>query len=148
MSEQHGDITPAVRSALDAAKLEPIDSGARALAERYAALLDEPAPTRDLARSIQVVGDHVMATRYDLTDQQQRELATAWAKVSSALAEHSVASDLGPKLLAALTALGCTVAARKEAGGGGSKAPVINMPNPLQAARDAARERREHAAGS
>lgn len=145
MSEQHGDITPAVRSAVEAAGLLPQDAGARALAERYAALLDEVAPTRDIARAARIVGNFIARATGDLTEQQEREVLTAWDKLSSALAEHSVASDLGPKLLAVLIALGCTVSARGEKGGGGK---IIPLPNPLQQARDAARDLREQRSSS
>jgi hypothetical protein len=60
-------------------------------------------------------------------------------RVEKLVAAHAAYSDLGPKLLAALTALGATPASVKDAGGGG---PVAGLPSPLQAARDAARARR------
>lgn len=140
------DLLPAVRAALAAASTKPEDAGARALAERYAALLDDAEPSKTLATAIRHVGTFLADNLGDTTP-QERQVATAWDAISSALAEHSVVSDLGPKLLATLTALGATLAGRKERGASTS-APGAS---PLQAARDevaAARERRIGSAGA
>jgi uncharacterized membrane-anchored protein YjiN (DUF445 family) len=138
------EILPAVRTALDAVKLGDEDSGARALAERYATLLDAAEPTQQYGAWIAKV-DRVLdnALTESTAHQQARE---AWTRIRNALAEHSVASDLGPKLLDALGKLGATVAARGDAKPAGGT--VIPMENPLQAARDAVRAARDRQAGA
>lgn len=139
-------LRPAVESALTAASSGEEDAGARALALRYAELLDAAVPTRDMARAVRIVSSFLAGNLSDTTP-QEREVATAWDRISSALAEHSVASDLGPKLLASLTAVGATLAGRKDksAGAGGT---VLPMKSPLEQARDEARAARAYAMGA
>lgn len=90
-----GTISQAVAEALKDAQLLPRDSGAVALAQRYAALLD--------ANSSDV----------------------------------KVLADVGPKLLAALVALGMAPAGRGVKDGGGSSAPVVSKLDELRAKRAA-----------
>jgi hypothetical protein len=145
MSEA-GNLLPAVKGALAAAKVAATDDGARALAEHYAALIDDARPERSLAKAVRVLDVVVDSAAFDTENpQREREIREAWDRVSSALAEHSVASDLGPKLLAALTSLGATLSGRKGEGAGGRVVPI--GVSPLQAARDAARDRRHGASG-
>jgi hypothetical protein len=105
-------MVKAVASALKAARLGPVDAAAVELVRRYAQLLDAAVP---LAK----YREHLRVLRAAVADDPAA--AAAYAKVADALAEHSVASDLGPKLLAALSALGLTVAGRgSKLQGGGS----------------------------
>lgn len=125
-------LVPEVTKALQAAQTAPEDVAAVALAVRYAELLDEAAVSQQYAEAVKLVDSAL--------DQGNPLVARAWSRIVSALAEHSTASDLGPKLLAALTSLGATPAARKDAAKGGAK--VVNLPaSPLTALRDAARAR-------
>lgn len=114
-----GPIRRALLEALRAATVDPRDGATVALAKRLATLLDEVAPLSTyteplghLERLVQAGGDA----------EQER----AFRRVRDALGEHSVASDLGPKYLATLTALGLTPAARgvKGGGSGGSSGPT------------------------
>lgn len=135
-------MLPAVRSSLADAKLRPVDEGAKALALRYAELLDAAAVEKQYVKSLAVVERAVESASADLPPQAADQLEAAFAKISMALAEHSTASDLGPKLLAAMTSLGLTPAARAEKGPvGAAGGTVSEMPSPLQAARDRARLR-------
>lgn len=85
-------------------------SGAARLARHYASLIDNAAPSRSYAKSIRVIGEFIATQSALLPPPEERELLSEWDKVSSALAEHSVASDLGPKLLAAMAKLELTLA--------------------------------------
>ncbi len=114
-----GPLARAVGSALTAASTAPEDAAAVALVRRYAALIDDAAvaakyrrPLAALRRAAALLGDD--------------DTAEALDKITEALAAHSVASDLGPKLLAALTALGMTAAGRN-ARGGGTGGPVVGI---------------------
>jgi hypothetical protein len=85
------------------------------LAKHYAALIDEAAPSRSYATAIRVLQQFVDTYAGHLPPNPARQVEEAWDKVSTALAEHSVASDLGPKLLAAMAKLGLTLAEPKAA---------------------------------
>jgi hypothetical protein len=132
-AEDPGSMTRAVANALAEVPLLPRDAAAAHLARRYAALLDEPVPLARFEEPLRVLRALVAA---------QEDPAAArrhLAKVEDALAAHSVASDLGPKLLAALTALGCTPAGRHPKAGTGI--PVV------QGRVDELRARRARRAG-
>lgn len=132
-----GPMLRAVAAALGKAELQPQDGGARALARRYAVLIDEAAPLakyeeplRALRRAVQECSD----------PNAEKHLA----KIEAALSAHSVASDLGPKLLAALTALGMTAAGRNTKGAtGGGVGPV----SPVASKLDELRARRQQRQG-
>jgi hypothetical protein len=88
----------------------PRDAGAVQLARRYAGLIDAAAsavkyrkPLETLERAVRLSDDP--------------DAPEALEKLRDALAAHSVASDLGPKLLAVLTSLGMTLAGRSAKGG-------------------------------
>lgn len=90
--------------ALEAATLRPEDGATQALAVRYATLIDEAAPAAKYASALAwLAGEHEAddAARARYVD-----------TIRAALSEHSVMSDLGPKLLAALDALGMSPRAR------------------------------------
>jgi hypothetical protein len=130
-----GPITRAVGSAIRAAKPEKLDAGTVQLARRYAELMDNAAP---LAKYVK----HLDGLRAALTelgvDDETRE---HFDKIAEALSAHSVASDLGPKLLAALIALGMTPTARRAAMGGQNGAPTPGPGDELRKRRATRAER-------
>jgi hypothetical protein len=127
-------LAPAVISALAATEPKAEDGGAVALAVRYAELMDEAVAAQKYTKALRLIGAAVESRADDMLPTDAQQLMNAWDQISSALAEHSVASDLGPKLLAALTALGATVSGRaKEAGPGGEKS---DLPSPLRLVRN------------
>lgn len=92
-----------LNQALSAVKVEPKDEAAAALARHYASLIDNSAPAAKYDKAIAwlVLG----------ASQEDDNADTYTRVITIALSEHSSASDFGPKLLAALTALGMTPAA-------------------------------------
>jgi len=112
--------------ALAAADLSTRDGGAAALVRRYAALIDHAA---QLSAEADVL--------WELADGDDAGMIKAIGKLRLAVDAQSVVSDLGPKLLAGLTALGCTLAGRGEQG-----KEVQRAPDPRRAAHDELRERR------
>lgn len=148
MSEQpvereRSAVLPALEQALRKAALEQRDQGAVALARRYAQLLDDAVAADKYTKALRLVGEAVaeQADQMGIGQQTQAEqLLTAWDRIASALAEHSVTSDLGPKLQATLTALGMTPAGRAK-GAGGELADVTTIVSPLQRLRDSAQQR-------
>jgi hypothetical protein len=131
-----GPTLGALDEALTTAPVLPRDAAAVELARRYAALLDESSPleayrvplTR-LRRLVDRMGD-------------ERDKA-AFGAMADALGRHSTASDLGPKLLAVLSALGMTVAGRAVRGASGASA----VPDQLSELRARAEARRAGSAG-
>lgn len=147
-----GPMERAVTGALAAARVRPEDRGTAELAKRYAALIDDArpaskyrAPLRQLGRALDMLAASEPLAAFEASE--------ALEKIMDALSAHSVASDLGPKLLAALTALGLTPAAVRAAGatqppGGGQgdgadSAPVQLPESQFERAR---RERAEQRA--
>lgn len=116
---EHGALTEQVGASLAEAQHGALDAATARLAQHYAELIDNAAPSRSYATAIRVLSEFLDGALYDVAEEspRRREISTAWDKVSSALAEHSVASDLGPKLLAALQQLGLTPAARSKVSG-------------------------------
>ena len=126
-----------VGSALRAADPQRQDAGAVALARRYAALIDNAAPLAKYTRHL----DGLRTALRTLDTLDALVAAEAWEhfdKIAEALSAHSVASDLGPKLLAALTSLGMTPAGRGAAKGGQNGTTA----GPLDELRARARARR------
>src|SRR5215216_5652061 len=132
-----GTLEYDVSRSLEDGKFSKRDQGAVGLARRYSRLIDDAQPAakyavhlQGLARALSMLG-----TLEPLAAAQAEEHL---AKIEIALAAHSVASDLGPKLLATLTALGLTPQARaavtKE---GAPSGPVVG--DQLGAARQRAR---------
>ena len=109
-----GPIRRALLASLRAGTVDPRDGATVALAKRLATLLDEAAPRSAYAEHLLRL-ERVVA-RYDGADGD--EVGRSLRRIVDALGQHSVASDLGPKYLAALTALGLTPAARGVTGGG------------------------------
>lgn len=125
----------AVGAALTAAKPSPEDGAAVQLARRYAALIDEAAPASKYDIPLRALRRAVL----ECSDPKAGEHL---AKIEQALAAHSVASDLGPKLLAVLTALGMTVAGRGATPKGGAPGgPVRTKLDELRQRRDRRRNR-------
>lgn len=144
-----GPLARAVATAITAAPDDRRDAGTVTLARRYAELIDDATvaakyrePLEQLRRAIELLGMFELENGA-VVDRAEKALA----KVSDALAAHSVASDLGPKLLAALTALGLTPAARgagtKE--GGQDGAAAAGKPKPESTFERLRRERAERA---
>jgi hypothetical protein len=130
------DMITGVRAALAGRQeADPRDAAAEALALRYAGLMDNAAPAAKYRRHMEVLSRAIAGTSLDEDDPYE-----AFQVVATALSEHSVASDLGPKLLAALTGLGLTTAARGGLTGGGG-AQSAGVTDPLDQIRQA-RERR------
>jgi hypothetical protein len=127
VSGMTGGMTAAVAAALATIKDRPADAGAVALCRYYAELIDSAAPAARYREPLRLL---MLAA-----DDAGEDAGKAFQKVADALAAHSVASDLGPKLLAALGALGLTLAGRGVKGGTGDSAPAVK---PL----DQLRERR------
>lgn len=128
-----GPMVRAVAAGLREADLKPEDAGAKALARRYAALIDDAVPAAKYTEALQVL-------RRAVDECSDPTAGKHLEKIEAALAAHSVASDLGPKLLAVLTALGMTAAGRTTKGGaGGGVGPV----SPVASKLDELRARRE-----
>jgi hypothetical protein len=96
-----GPMSRACETSLAAAALSERDQAAAALARRYSALMDRA----------EVISETAMLELIDL-DPDDRDGYRRLAIVERAISSQSVASDLGPKLLATLTSLGCTLAGR------------------------------------
>ena len=123
-----GTISEACETALAAADLTVRDGAAKALVIHYAALIDDAVR---LAAEADRVWDELS---FDDIDGRKRLI-----RVEAAVSAQSVASDLGPKLLAGLTALGCTLAGRGAKGREPERAadPQRTAHDELKAARDA-----------
>lgn len=126
-----GRMARALSASLKTAPTLPRDTSAVALAKRYAALIDEAAPAAKYREPLRVLRRLVPA--------DDPAAVAAFEKLVDALGEHSVASDLGPKLLAVLNALGMTAAGRS-AKGGAPDGPRV--PDQLAALRESADRRR------
>lgn len=119
-------LLPEVEAALAAAALGPRDGAAAALCRRYAQLIDHAA---SLAAEAEVIWEGLDPD--DITARKHL------AKLELAVSSQNVASDLGPKLLAGLTALGCTLAGRGAQGKEAARAT-----DPKRAAHDEVAARR------
>lgn len=130
-----GPLSKACDASLAAADLTVRDRAAAVLLRHYAALMDHAVTLRD------EVDQTWLSLSLDDIDGRRRLM-----KLEQAVSAQSVASDLGPKLLAALTALGCTLAGR---GTKGKDAP--RAADPKRAAHDeiaARRKARQHGPAS
>lgn len=120
-----GEQGSALDQALTGAKVQPEDASAVRLARQYAYLIDRAAPAAKYAKALEWLGDVADG------DEGAKHAET----IRTALSEHTVASDLGPKLLAALTALGMTPAARAALAGKINPAPGGTARSPLDELR-------------
>lgn len=128
----------AVRAALRGrVAADPRDKAAEKLALAYAGLIDAAAPAAKYRKALAALGRAV-----ELSGDE--DAPEALEVVRQALAEHSVASDLGPKLLASLTSLGLTVAARggDQKGAGGKPSGQPKPTNPLDRIKQQREKRR------
>lgn len=101
-------LVPALNEALNSAAVPPQSVAALALARRYTELLDHAVAADKYAKHLGLLAHVVEDYRHNhprLLPTDRRNLDEMERVITSALAEHSVASDLGPKLLAALSAL-------------------------------------------
>lgn len=113
-------LAPAVAETVAALQVAPEDAAAVRLAQRYAATIDRAA---EIAADL----DEIPPEDYD-TEKLIRALR---AKVEA----QAVLAELGPKLLAALEALGATPAARAKLKAGGAP----SAPSRLEALRQTRR---------
>lgn len=125
-----GTISEACEMALAGADLTVRDRAAAALVRHYAALIDEPSVPSKYEKALAEFASLAKADG-------SREALDALRVVAAALSEQSAASDLGPKLLAGLTALGCTLAGRGEKG---KETPRVT--DPRRAAHDELKAKR------
>jgi hypothetical protein len=136
MSQDHPGISPALEEALNGAQIPPTGAAAVALARRYAALLDEPAPAAKYRRHLRVLAAAAkVAMEQARTDRDETAIAEMVEAVTTALAEHSVASDLGPKLLATLQGLGMVLPAVKAPTSDGPATAATSARDELKARR-------------
>lgn len=101
-AEPAGPIEESVAAAIaarPAATVDPRDAALIALALSYARLLDAPAPAAKYADAMDWLDGQ------DAFGSQDQATKRALKTLRSALAEHSVHSDLGPKLQACLESL-------------------------------------------
>lgn len=136
VSPDIGPMESAIVGALaarPAAGIDPRDGGAVALARMYARLIDEAAAAAKYADAVEWLR-HVVEHEIGDDRTARRHLKT----IVTALAEHSVTSDLGPKLQTTLVELKLTPRARAQ-GKGAPDAPA----SPARSELDELRERRE-----
>lgn len=124
----------AVRAAL-AGRTGPVDprnAGVEQLAIHYAQLVDDAQPAARYTKPLRQLAIAVSAAAAE-----DGKIAEAFDTIRAALAAHSVASDLGPKLLAALDSLGLTPKARAGKEGHGGPGKPANPIDELRARRAA-----------
>jgi hypothetical protein len=126
-----GKMLYAVRAALRGRESkDPRDAAAERVALGYAELIDAAAPAARYRKALAVISRALSGASLEADDPYE-----AFQAVATALAEHTVTSDLGPKLLSTLDALGLTTKARgtgtDERGAGGAAKPA----NPLDELR-------------
>lgn len=90
-------MATAVAKSIREGQTAPADAGAVALIKRYAELMDQAAELADEAGAI---------------DPEDMDQARRLDRLSAKVSAQQVAIDLGPRLLAALTSLGLTLAGR------------------------------------
>lgn len=129
-------MAAALESALETAPTLPRDAAAVKLAREYARLLDDAAVTAKYRPHLRRL--------WAALPPGVPEVAEAFEKIRDALGEHTTASDLGPKYLAVLNALGMTAAGRSAKGG---PADGPRVPDELAELRTAAARRRAGGAG-
>jgi hypothetical protein len=112
------------------------DIGAEQLALVYAGLIDAPAPAAKYTKPLALIRRACGA--YDDPDAMD-----AYRAIRDALGAHSVASDLGPKLLTTLDALGLTPKARAANGKGASG----DQPKPADPLDELERRRQQRLSG-
>lgn len=104
MTGEAGPQSEALAAALKDLTIAKGDGAAVELARRYAALIDEATSASKYRKALEKIGRAL--------DPDDDAAAAAFNEITDALGAHSVASDLGPKYLAALVQLGMTPAAR------------------------------------
>lgn len=135
-----GPLARALNAALRDAPTLKRDGATVALAKRYAALIDESAPASKYREPLTLIKNALPA---------DDQIEAAFRRIVDALSAHSVASDMGPKLLAALTALGMTPAGRgaKDATPPGDGTPKGKADELSERREERERKRRGEGAG-
>lgn len=108
-----GQISDALAESLKIAKVPDESAAIVALTRKYARLLDQAAPNAKYRKALALLAkvvDHY-ANTMRMTPVDERTLEDMAHTITVALGEHSVASDLGPKFLQAMTTLGLAGAA-------------------------------------
>lgn len=110
-------MATAVRAALSGrVATDPRDVAAERLALTYAELMDDARPAARFRRHLEVLSRAVAGTSLEEDDPYE-----SFQAITTALAETTVVSDLGPKLMVTLGSLGLTAASRGEQRGEGKK---------------------------
>jgi len=115
-----GQIADALGESLAKSRIPDGSAATVALLRKYARLLDAAAPNAKYRRAITLLAkvvDHYQMTMR-LSPLDERALEDMSNTIIVALGEHSVASDIGPKFLAALGALGLSIPAAASPGAG------------------------------
>lgn len=124
-----GPLVAAVTTALAGrTAVDDRDAGVEQLALGYAGLIDDAAGAARYTKALAAIRRACRAAC-------DPDVDDAFDKVCDALSAHSVASDLGPKLLSALDALGLTAKARHAGGKEGSGAEPADPIDELRARR-------------
>lgn len=126
MTNSLGPMAAALEAALETAPTLPRDAAAVKLLREYARLLDNAAPAAKYRKALDTLAMQM--------GEMPERVVEAFRVVVTALGEHSVASDLGPKFLTTLTSLGMTAAGRGLKGGTHDPGPA--PANPLAGLRD------------
>lgn len=137
--DTRGPMARALGTALAAipeAAKDKRDEAALQLARRYAALIDNAAPGKVYARHLRALREMQATMRVENIEVFGIDTDKAIEEIEVALAAHTVASDLGPKLLAALTALGLTPVARGVAAEGKGQGGGTTATDQLRAKRE------------
>jgi hypothetical protein len=117
-------LAPSVAESLRQLPETPEDAGARRLAAEYAAVIDESAWLADLALSV-----------LDTLEPGEVYAAKAIDALQAAVEHRKALVDLGPKLLAALSAVGATAEGRAKGKGAPVAGPKSGPPSALEALR-------------
>jgi hypothetical protein len=151
MSQDHSAISPKLEEALILAQIDAQGAAGVELARRYARLLDDAAPGKAYVEALALMGramDHY-AECEKWPPMELRRIDKARETITVALAEHSVASDLGPKLQSILAALGLVLpAAAPKQKAAPDVQPSGDTPADELARQRALRDSRPHRAAS
>jgi len=132
-------MSSALRRAMRDRAGPPRDAAAEGLALHYARLIDQAAPAAKYRKHLRALAGAL--ARYGGADRD--DALEALDALTVALGEHTVASDLGPKLLGVLVGLGL---AGRPAGKDDPREQQQQPANPLEAIRDeVAQQRAKHA---
>lgn len=120
--DDRGPMARATAFALQKLPDDPKTAAVRALARQYAGFIDQAATPTAFAEALERLQAAAVAT-------DDKPTLAAYRRVAAALSAVTVLSDLGPKLLAALSSLGMTAqqapAPVPPRGGGAGADPIV-----------------------